>query len=89
MLDKVKAANNLRKMQSQIKKQLREIYHSEVRGDSSLVVRGDKTVEKVVIDGQERKDLKNLINDAMKKIDKKSEKQMKGQSAELMEMFGL
>jgi len=83
MFDKVKDLNNLRKAQSLIKKQLEEIFISEEKNDMRVVIRGDKKIEKLLINGEENKDLKDLLNDTMKKVDKKVEKQMRGQLGDL------
>lgn len=89
MFDKVKAMHNAKKMQSKIKKQLEAITHKEEKGDSYLIVRGDKYIEEIVLDGEERKDIKDLLNDAMKHVDKKAEKSMRDQVGDVMEMFGM
>ena len=83
MLDKVKALNNLRKTQSEMKKQLEQIFVSHSNRDVQILVRGDKKIEKIEIDGVEQKELKDVINDAMKQVDKKVEKQMRGQLSDL------
>lgn len=89
MLEKAKAVHKIKKMQSEIDKQLQEIYHIEEKGTSSVSVRGDKYIDSVVIDGEDRKDIKNLINDAIKKIEKKAEKKMRGQAGDFMSLLGL
>ncbi len=89
MLDKVKALNQARKMQSQIKKQLREVYLKEEKGDHMVLLRGDKVIEELTIDGEERKDVKDFLNGALKNVDKKVEKKMRDQSGDIMEMMGL
>ncbi len=89
MFDKIAALRKAKKMQDQIKKQLEEIYHNEESGRSSILIRGDKRIEKVILDGDERKDLKDLINDAMKQVDKKAEKKMKDQASDIMSMLGM
>lgn len=89
MFDKIAALRKAKKMQDQIKKQLEEIFHNEERGNNSVLIRGDKRIEKVVIGGEERKDLKDLINDAMKQVDKKAEKKMKDQASDIMSMLGM
>ncbi|MBN1162280.1 YbaB/EbfC family nucleoid-associated protein [Patescibacteria group bacterium] len=78
MFDKIKDLNNFRKAQSEIKKQLEQMFHSEEKRGTKVIVRGDKRIEKIEIDGEEDKELKDLINDAMKKMDKKAEKQLRG-----------
>lgn len=89
MLDKMKAINRARKMQSDIKKQMEQIFHKEESDENSVLVRGDKKIEEIVIDGEVRKDIKELLNDAMKHVDKKVEKKMKDQAGDVMEMLGL
>ncbi|HXK52949.1 hypothetical protein H6802_02300 [Candidatus Nomurabacteria bacterium] len=89
MIDKLKAVNKARKLQSDIKSQLEQIFHQEEKGNNSVLVRGDKRIEKIVIDGEERSDIKAMLNDALKQIDKKSEKKMKDQAGDLMALLGL
>ena len=83
MFDKLKDLNRLKKIQSDIKKQLEQIFVVQESGNIKVVVRGDKRIEKIEIDGEEDKNLKNLINEAMKETDKKVEKQMRGQMQDL------
>jgi len=89
MLDKAKQIHKLKKMQSEIQKQLEQIMHTEEKNDVVLVVRGDKKIESITIDGEERKDIKELINDTFKKVDKKAEKKMRSQAGDMMSMFGM
>jgi DNA-binding protein YbaB len=89
MLDKMKALNDARRMQSKIKKQLEQIFHKEEKGDSYVLVRGDKRIEEIVINGEDRKDIKDLINDATKQVDKKVEKNMRDQAGDVMSMLGM
>lgn len=83
MLDKVKAINNLRKTQAEMKKQLEQIFVSYSHRDVQILIRGDKKIERIEIDGVENKELKEVLNDAMKQVDKKVEKQMRGQLSDL------
>ena len=88
MFDKLQSLNKLRKMKSQIDKQLESIFAVKEKGHIKVVVRGDKKIEKIEFDGNEDKDLKNLINDALKDVEKKTEKQLKGQMGD-MDLSGL
>ncbi len=83
MFEKFKDLNNLRKTQSEIKKQLVQIFVTQSKAGVRVVIRGDKHIEKLEIDGEDRKDLRELINDANKEVDKKVEKQMRGQLGDL------
>ncbi len=89
MLDKIKAANQLRKMQSDLLKLTREIFHTEEKNKYKVVVRGDKMLERIEIDGEEDRLLKELINDALKEVEKKVEKKARGQAGDLMNMMGM
>jgi DNA-binding protein YbaB len=83
MFDKLKDMNRLRKMQADVKKQLEQIVISNEKSGMFVLVRGDKKIERIEIDGQEYKELRDLINDTMKMVDKKVEKQMRGQLSEM------
>ncbi len=83
MFDKLKDLNNLRKAQAEIKKELERIYVEAEKSGIKILIRGDKRVEKLEINGEDNKALRDLINDTMKEVDKKVEKQMRGHMADL------
>lgn len=83
MFDKIKELNKFKQAQSKIKKQMEEIFSTKEKDGIRVVVRGDKKIQKLEIDGEDQKDLKNLINDAFGDVDKKVEKQMRGQLQDL------
>lgn len=83
MFDKLKDLNNLRKAQAEIKKELEQIYVEAEKSGIKILIRGDKRVEKLEINGEDNKALRDLINDTMKDVDKKVEKQMRGHMADL------
>jgi len=83
MFDKLKDLNNLRKAQAEIKKELENIYVEAEKSGIKILIRGDKRVEKLEIDGEDNKALRDLINDTMKDVDKKVEKQMRGRMSDL------
>jgi DNA-binding protein YbaB len=83
MFDKVKEMNRMRKTQTEIQKQLEQIFVTYEKSGVKLVVRGDRKIEKIEIDGNEDKRLKEMINDAFKEVNKKVEKQMRGQLQDL------
>ena len=79
MFDKIKQLNELRKMRSQameLQKELEKIRESEERNGMKVVVSGEQKVEYIQLNGEERKDLVDLINDAMKKVQKEAAKKM-------------
>ena len=73
----------LRKKQSAMQKEMEQIFSTVEKGDFRVVVRGDRKVELIEIDGEGQKDLKNIINDAMKDVNKKVEKKLRGQLSDL------
>jgi len=73
----------LRKEQSKLQKQMEKIFSVEEKRGTKVVVRGDRKIEAIYIDDEEQKDLKDLINSAMKNVNKKVEKQLRGQLSEL------
>lgn len=83
MFDKIKDLAKLKQTQDKIKKQLEQIFVNSEKGNVSVLVRGDKRVEKIIINGEENKLLKDLLNDSFKEVDKKVEKQMRGQLSDL------
>lgn len=79
MFDKFKQLNELRKMRSQamvLQKELEKIRESEERNGMKVVVTGDQKISYIEINGEERKDLVELINSAMKKVQKEAAKKM-------------
>lgn len=83
MFDKIKDLNKLKKAQSEIKKQLEGIFVSVEKRGYKVVIRGDKKIEKLEIDGEDNKELREVLNDTFKDVDKKVEKQMRGQLSDL------
>ncbi len=91
MFDKIKQLNELRKMRSQalvLQKELEKIRESEERNGMKVVVTGDQKVSYIEINGEERKDLVELINDAMKKVQKEAAKKMMEMGGGLSGLLG-
>jgi DNA-binding protein YbaB len=79
MFDKLQQGKNLLKMRSQAKKlqaELEEVEHTEEKGDTRIKVNGAQKIIYIEINGEERKDLVDLINKAMKGVQKKAAKKM-------------
>jgi DNA-binding protein YbaB len=89
MLDKVKQAYQLKKAQSDLQKLVEGLSVFEQKGDNSVVVTGDKKITKIVINGVENKAIKDLINEAMKKMDSKLQKEMKAKEDEIRSLLGM
>jgi DNA-binding protein YbaB len=79
MWDKLKQGKELLKLRSQAKQlqaELEKIEHVEERGNMRVKVNGAQTVTYIEIDGEEQTELKELINKAMKEVQKKAAKKM-------------
>ncbi len=79
MFDKFKQAQNLLKLRSEAKKlqqELEQIKHTETDGDMQVTVSGAQTVLNIKLNGTDQEKLQNLINKAMKEVQKKSAKRM-------------
>ncbi|OGC47249.1 hypothetical protein A2886_01205 [candidate division WWE3 bacterium RIFCSPHIGHO2_01_FULL_42_13] len=83
MLDKLKNLNKWRKTQSEIQKQMEQIFASAERDGVKVVVNANNKVISVEVEGDEDKLLKDLLNDALKDAKKKAEKKLRGQASEL------
>jgi len=79
MFDKFKQLNELRKMRSQavdLQKELDKIIETYENGGVKVKVTGSQKVDYIEIDGKERADIKDAINEAMKKVQKEAAKKM-------------
>lgn len=83
MFDKIKEADRLRRLQNEIRKEQEQIFVEGEKQGIKILIRGDKRIEKLEIDGVDNKAMRDLINDTMKDVDKKVEKQMRGHMADL------
>lgn len=89
MIDKVKQAYQLKKAQAELQKLISSLSVFEQKGDNSVVISGDKKITKLVINGVENKALKDLINEGMKKMDTKLQKEMKSKEDEIKSLLGM
>jgi DNA-binding protein YbaB len=91
MFDKFKQLNELRKMRSQameLQKELEKIKESAEKNGMKVVVTGDQKIAYIEIDGVERKDLVDLINEAIKKVQKVAAKKMMEMGGGLSGLLG-
>jgi DNA-binding protein YbaB len=90
MLDQIKNSPKylkLWKSQNKLKKQMENIFSQHENDHMSVLIRGDKRIEKITIDGDDQKELKDFLNEAFKKLEKKLEKEMQSSASDLMEML--
>jgi len=91
MFDKVQQGKQLlemRKQAKQLQKQLEQIEHTEESGDMRVKVNGAQQVMYIEVDGEEQKKLTELINKAMKNVQKKSAQTMMEMGGGLSGLFG-
>jgi DNA-binding protein YbaB len=91
MFDKVKQLGELGKMRSQaqkLQKELELITETVEKGDLIVSVSGDQKVRYIKINGEDRRDLTDAINEAMKKVQKESAKKMMDMGGGLSGLLG-
>ena len=91
MFDKVKQIGELNKMRQQAKalqKELEKIKETEEKGDYMVGVSGDQKVLFIKVDGEDQKELVDLINKAMKNVQKKAAKKMMDMGGGLSGLLG-
>ena len=91
MFDKLKQGQQLLKLRQQAKQlqqELEKIEHSEERGDMKVKVNGAQQLLYIEIDGVEQRELTDLINRAMKEVQKDSAKKMMEMGGGLSGLLG-
>ena len=91
VFDKFKQVGELNKMRQQAKQLQRELEKIKERlekGRYKVVVSGDQKVDYIEIDGEEQKELVEVINSAMKKVQKKAAKKMMEMGGGLSGLLG-
>lgn len=79
MFDKLQQGKQLLQMRSQAKalqKQLADVTESVEKGDVHVKVSADQKVQFISINGEERRDVADAINDAFAKVQKKAAQKM-------------
>jgi len=66
----------MRSQAMELQKELEKIKESTEKGNMKVVVTGDQKIAYIEIDGEEKKELADLINEAMKKVQKEAAKKM-------------
>jgi len=83
MFDKFKDIAKWKKLQDEVKRQQEQVFVTVEKKGYKIVVRGDKRIEKIEIDGEDYKEFKDVLNDSLKEVDKKLEKKLRAQAGEL------
>ena len=91
MFDQFKQAGNLLKMRSEaqkLQKELEKIKHSEEKDGIRVVVTGDQKISYIEINGEEQRKLMDIINSAMKEVQKDAAKKMMEMGGGLSGLLG-
>jgi DNA-binding protein YbaB len=91
MFNKVKQVGELNKMRQQAKalqKELEKIKETEEKGKYKIGVSGDQKVLFIQVNGEDQKELVDLINKAMKNVQKKAAKKMMDMGGGLSGLLG-
>lgn len=81
MLDKLKALGDLKKLRGQamaMQKKLAEIEVEVEKGEVSVVVSGDQKIKSLKVQGEEKENVREAINDALKKAQERAAREMGG-----------
>ena len=91
MFDKLQQARELIKLRSKAKelqRSLEEITHTQEKGEIKVVVDGTQHIQAIVVNGEEQTELKEVINDAVKEVQKKAAKKMMEEGGGLTGLLG-
>jgi DNA-binding protein YbaB len=76
MFDKIKDLANMKRQANELQKELEKIIKTEEKHGYTVSVTGDQKIRYIQKDGEDMKDLADLINDAMKNVQKDAAKKM-------------
>lgn len=91
MFNPIKQAGELKKLRDtakQIQKELEQIEVEAIKGRAKIIMSGDMKVKSIEINGEDMKDVKDAINDAVDKAQKKSAMKMQQMGGGLSSLFG-
>lgn len=91
MFDKLRQGAELLRLRAKankLQKELQEVTATVAKNGIEVRVRGDQKVDSIKYEGEERRDLVDLINEAMKEVQKKSAKKMMEMEGGLSGLLG-
>jgi DNA-binding protein YbaB len=91
MLDKIKQLNELRKLRGQALQMQKSLAQEKVEleeGGIKVVASGDQKIQLIEIDGEEQRELADLLNKALKQAQKKAAVKMTQMSGGLGGLLG-
>lgn len=88
MFDKVKGLANMQRQAKELQKELEKIIQTEEKHGYIVSVTGDQKIRYIKKDGEDMKELTDLINESMKKVQKESAKKMMDMGGGLSGLLG-
>lgn len=83
MLDKLKNLYNLKQRAGEMQKKMAGIYLTVEDKGVKVTVRGDQHLEEITIDGEVNNRVKDIVNRAMRDVQKKAAKKVQGDLGDL------
>lgn len=91
MFDKLQQAKDLLKLRSKAKelqRELEQIQHTQEKGGIKVVVNGAQEVQYIEVNGESQEELRKVINEAVKEVQKKAAKKMMEMGGGLSGLLG-
>jgi DNA-binding protein YbaB len=88
MLDNLRNLANMRRQAGQLQKELEKIIQTEEKHGWAVSVTGDQKIRYIKNGGEDMKELTDLINEAMKKVQKEAAKKMMDMGGGLSGLLG-
>lgn len=88
MFDKFKNMANMKREAEELQKELQKIIKTEEKHGYIVSVTGDQKIRYIKKDGEDMKELADLINDAMKNVQKDAAKKMMEMGGGLSGLLG-
>lgn len=88
MFDKIRQLGKLKSEAGKLQKELELISETVEKKNITVSVSGDQKIRYVKLDGEDRKDLTDAINEAMKNVQKKAAKKMMEMGGGLSGLLG-
>lgn len=83
IFDRIRELNKLRQQAKEMERQLQQIHVELEERGVRVVIRGDQVIEDLSMDGVERGEVKDILNKAIKEVQKKVAAKMYGSMKDL------
>ena len=83
MLDKIKNLYNLKRKSDEMRRKMAAVTAEIEEKGIRVLIRGDQHIEEIVIDGEKNDRVKDVLNRALKDVQKKAAKKVQGDLGDL------